>query len=166
MCTASRTRCHRWPTASLPSSCTTTSSLCMPHILLWALCTLCCLLSPAELFTSYVLFFLEPLRRCSASCHLCNKTREVHVFGRALGLTWLVTRCRSSWLLFYIIEAVAVYSVLAKYPNDADAAVSCPDVVVLSTCWRRLLCFHLAAVRKSLAAPCDFQASLVQECLS
>ncbi|CAK0786996.1 hypothetical protein CVIRNUC_010212 [Coccomyxa viridis] len=28
----------------------------------------------------------------------------------------------SSWLLFYIIEAVAVYSVLAKYPNDADAA--------------------------------------------
>ena len=39
-------------------------------------------------------------------------------------------RCRSSWLLFYIIEAVAVYSVLAKYPNDADAAVSCRYFVV------------------------------------
>lgn len=31
--------------------------------------------------------------------------------------------CRGSWLLFYIIEAVAVYSVLNKYPNDAEAAV-------------------------------------------
>lgn len=27
-------------------------------------------------------------------------------------------------MLFYIIEAVAVYSVINKYPNDADAAVS------------------------------------------
>lgn len=26
-------------------------------------------------------------------------------------------------MLFYIIEAVAVYSVLNKYPNDAEAAV-------------------------------------------
>lgn len=28
-------------------------------------------------------------------------------------------------MLFYIIEAVAVYSVLNKYPNDAEAAVRC-----------------------------------------
>ena len=55
-----------------------------------------------------------------------------------------MTRCRSSWLLFYIIEAVAVYSVLAKYPNDADAAVSCPCVAV---CCPH---FHLAAVIKFL----------------
>ena len=43
--------------------------------------------------------------------------------ARADGL-WKV--CRASWLLFYIIEAVAVYSVLKKYPNDAEAAVRPP----------------------------------------
>ena len=29
--------------------------------------------------------------------------------------------CRGSWMLFYIIEAAAVYSVLNRYTDEVDA---------------------------------------------
>ena len=125
----------------------------MPHILLRALCTLRCLLTPAQLYMSYVLFVFDALHRCSASCNFCTENAR-SFFGRALELSLSVTRCRSSWLLFYIIEAVAVYSVLAKYPNDADAAVSCPFLLCAVLLTRRLPCFHLAAINKSAAVLC------------
>jgi hypothetical protein len=32
--------------------------------------------------------------------------------------------CRGMWALLYAIEAIAVLSVLQRYPNDKEAAVS------------------------------------------
>lgn len=50
--------------------------------------------------------------------------RAKHSFGRALWLEGIVFCCRSSWLLFYGIEAFAIYKVLKEYPDDAEKAVS------------------------------------------
>lgn len=33
--------------------------------------------------------------------------------------------CSSFWLLFYLIEAAAILTILRKYPDDSKEAVSC-----------------------------------------
>ncbi|KAK9917944.1 hypothetical protein WJX75_009983 [Coccomyxa subellipsoidea] len=53
-----------------------------------------------------------------------------------------------SWLLFYIIEAVAVYSVLNKYPNDAEAAARAVGKLV--TLPKKMLPMRLQLVKQLL----------------
>ena len=43
--------------------------------------------------------------------------------------------CRSSWLLFYGIEAFAIYKVLKEYPDDADKAVRTAPLLGMAPCW-------------------------------
>ncbi len=35
----------------------------------------------------------------------------------------LMLTCRASMILFYVIEAVAIYAVIKQHPHDSDAAV-------------------------------------------
>lgn len=53
--------------------------------------------------------------------------------------------CRGSWLLFYIIEAVAIMAVLKQHPNDAVAAVSAsPQTNCCSAFCRSMRIFDIA----------------------
>ena len=57
-------------------------------------------------------------------------------------------------LLFYIIEAVAIYTVLKQHPHDADAAVqplhiSFPVVLPQLVCGGQNLQLHLSDIRLS-----------------
>lgn len=86
----------------------------------------------------------ETARRCfasvqtSSSPHAVERTNEKpsHAFARWLFLPpsppsnlfplkkYRTPPLSGSWALFYILEAVAVISVLRKFPNDRAAAVS------------------------------------------
>ena len=67
------------------------------------------------------------MRPQHVSCRACLANNHSRVFWRQMSCPC----CRTCWVLFYIIEAVAVYSVINKYPNDADAAVRAwPDFAV------------------------------------
>ena len=59
----------------------------------------------------------------------------------------------SSWLLFYIVEAVAIYAVLKRHPDDAEKAAKALDR--LKTLPKRLLPLRLMVIKQIILAGLD-----------